>query len=96
MTGIKHDQGKPLWNLLPWKAVEQIVLVLNHGAKKYAPDNWKHVPDARNRYFAALQRHMIQWWEGERLDNESGLPHLAHAGCCLLFLLWFETQEGSR
>lgn len=93
MTGNKHDQQKPKWNLLPWEAIEQIVLVLNHGAEKYSPDGWKHVPDARNRYFAALQRHLIAWWGGEKADRESRLHHLAHAGCCLLFLLWFDLQK---
>ena len=31
---------------------------------------------------------------GEQLDPESKLPHLAHAVCCLLFILWFEETNG--
>jgi hypothetical protein len=33
--GTKNDQGKPRWDLFPFDAAEQIVLVLNFGANKY-------------------------------------------------------------
>ena len=91
--GTKYDTGKDRWDLLPWAEVRDIVRVLTHGAQKYADDNWKAVPDAWDRYFAAAHRHLIAHRLGERLDPESGLPHLAHAACCLLFLAWFERDE---
>lgn len=94
--GKKLDADKPRWDLLPWKATAAIVDVMTYGAKKYAPDNWKVVPDARRRYFAALQRHLVAWWHGERLDPESGLHHLAHAGCCLVFLLTTDIEENEQ
>ena len=40
----------------------------------------------------ACHRHLQAWWSGERLDKESGLPHLAHAVCCLLFLMWGDDE----
>jgi hypothetical protein len=86
-VGRKHDQGKLRWGLLPWDALREIVRVLMKGAAKYAPGNWEHVPEARDRYFDALIRHVTAWYEGERNDPEWGLHHLAHACCCLLFLL---------
>ena len=86
--GRKADAGKPRLSLLPWRTVQQIVAVLEFGAAKYGADNWQRVPNARQRYFDATMRHLLAWWDGERLDAESGLPHLAHAGCCILFLLW--------
>jgi hypothetical protein len=85
--GDKFDSAKSRWDLLPLDSVGRIVEVLTYGAKKYAPDNWRKVPDANNRYFAAALRHLAAWKLGEHLDPESGLPHLAHAGCCILFLL---------
>ena len=89
-AGRKFDVDKNRWDLLPWNAVAEIVKVLTFGARKYAPNNWRYVPEARDRYFSALHRHMQAWWDGEKFDPETGLPHLAHAGCCLLFLLSLE------
>jgi hypothetical protein len=96
MTGIKHDSGKPRWSLLPIGTVAQVVRVLEFGAAKYALDNWKTVPDARTRYFDALMRHVHAWWAGERNDPETGCHHLAHAGCCVLFLLWLDRETAGE
>ena len=46
-VGRKADAGKPRWSLLPWNALGAVVSVLEFGARKYAPGNWRHVPDAR-------------------------------------------------
>jgi hypothetical protein len=89
----KHDAGKPRFSLLPIGAVRSVVKVLEFGAAKYAPDAWQGVPDARRRYYDAAMRHLDAYWSGERDDSESGLPHLAHAACCVLFLLWFSDKE---
>jgi hypothetical protein len=62
------------------------------GAKKYSPDNWKSVPDGKRRYYSAALRHLAAWREGEKLDPETGLPHLSHALCCLLFMSYFDDK----
>lgn len=92
-TGRKHDSNKPRYSLLPTGTVNQVVQVLEYGAVKYEIDNWQHVPSARTRYYDAAMRHIDDWWNGSEIDEESSLPHLAHAICCLLFLLWFDEQE---
>jgi hypothetical protein len=92
--GVKYDGDKPRWDLMPMAQAEEIVKVLTFGAKKYpSADNWKRVEGAKDRYFAAALRHLTAWKNGEQKDKETGLSHLAHAGCCLLFLQWFDTQE---
>lgn len=91
--GRKHDTGKPDYTLLPWDAVEQIVKVLDFGARKYARDNWKHVSDGETRYLAAAFRHLAAYNRGEKVDSETGLSHMAHAGCCILFLLALEKKN---
>jgi hypothetical protein len=87
-VGVKYDQDKPRWSLLPLEAVEEIVKVLTKGAKKYSDNNWKVVDNRRERYYNAAMRHITAWFMGEQNDPEDGMNHLAHAGCCILFLLW--------
>lgn len=98
MRGNKHDAGKPRWNLVPWLALEEIVVVLGLGADDYGVGNWMYVKDARERYFAACMRHLVAWHGGQVRDPKTGRHHLAHAACCLLFLLWFSLagKEGRR
>ena len=93
-VGQKFDQGKPQWSLLPWSALGEVVAVLGFGARKYGAHNWQHVLEAKTRYADAALRHLTAWLSGEQLDPESKLPHLAHAVCCLLFILWFEETNG--
>ena len=83
--GMKFDAGKLDYTLLPWDGVEEVVKVLEFGAAKYARDNWKKVESPR--YVAAAFRHLVAYARGERFDQETGLSHLAHACCCLLFLI---------
>ena len=90
--GRKDDAGKLPYQLLPSDAVEEILRVLDFGAQKYAPRNWEKGM-AWSRPFSALMRHMWAWWRGERTDPETGISHLAHAGCCILFLLSYELRK---
>ena len=84
---------KSRWDLLPAIAIKEIVAVLTKGAEKYAPEGWRDVPDPRERYFAAMQRHIWDWRAGEIIDGEWGLHHLAHAGACLVFLLTLDLEN---
>ena len=67
-----------------------MVDVLEFGSAKYADDNWQKVDNARTRYYNAALRHIDSWWDGEVKDDETGKHHLAHAICCLMFLMWFD------
>lgn len=91
--GQKFDHGKTRWGLLQFAALEKVVQVMTFGAKKYGDDNWQRVSNPEDRYFSAAMRHLIAWQQGENKDQESGLSHLAHAICCLLFLMWFDDQR---
>lgn len=85
--GWKDDQGKPRMELLPFGALLDVAKVLTFGAGKYGPDDWKAVENGEARYTGALLRHLAAWREGEDLDPESGLRHLAHMTSCALILL---------
>ena len=91
--GKKYDSEKPDYSLIPPNALEDVVKVLTFGAKKYAPDNWKYLDNAKRRYFAAAMRHMWAAWRGSPPDVETGLSHWAHAICCVMFLLEMEYEN---
>ena len=87
--GRKDDDGKVRVDLLPAGALGAVARVLTFGANKYGDNNWQNVMP-RSRYYGAALRHLFARARGEVLDRESGLPHLAHAACCVLFLLSYE------
>ena len=88
--GMKFDSGKPDYSLLPFAAVDEVVKVLTYGAAKYDRFNWEKVEAVR--YQAATMRHFSTHMQGEKIDPESGISHLAHAICSLLYLLDFELK----
>jgi hypothetical protein len=83
---VKYDHGKPRMELLsPW-VLEEVAKVMTKGAQKYADHNWR-LGFNWTRPIGACLRHVMAWLRGEDADAESGLPHLAHAICCLMFAL---------
>ena len=132
MSGTKHDQDKPRYELMGYcfdhlvpdglgntlsyevtnwffertsvqslefvalKLVDQVGLptvskVLEFGAKKYAAYNYMNGLKY-SRLLGAFRRHLLGHYE-EYEDPETGLPHLAHAACCILFLIEYETNS---
>jgi hypothetical protein len=90
-TALKFDSGKLDWSLLPWDTLEEIIKVLQFGAGKYSPWNWAEGDGFKyNRLFNSSMRHFIAWfWRREDKDPETGLSHIAHLGCNVLFLLHY-------
>jgi len=68
--------------------LELIVKVLMYGKAKYSEKGWMTVE--KERYIDAHSRHMAAYYKGEHMDEESGLPHLAHALCSLMFVTYLE------
>jgi len=87
----KFDQGKARYDLLPPELLEETAQVLAYGADKYSANNWA-AGASWGRYFAAMMRHMWAWWRGEDNDPETGMSHLAHAACCLGFLMAYQRR----
>lgn len=90
--GVKHDQHKIRWDLVPYDAVNEIAKVLTFGAAKYEARNWEKGMNW-SRAFGALQRHLTRWFHGQDKDKETQLTHLANAGCCLFFLIAWELRK---
>lgn len=74
---IKHDNGKPLISLIEPKFIEGLASVMTQGANKYGRDNWQECKEP-HRYLDALLRHTLKYWDGEKVDTESGKSHLYH------------------
>lgn len=87
--GIKFDGGKLRYELIPFAALEQAVAILTFGAEKYGANNWQNIPDGADRYLGSMLRHAAAHAKGELLDQDSGLPHIAHVITCGLFILHF-------
>lgn len=94
-VGIKFDQEKIRMELLPVRPLEDIADVLTTGAKKYSDNNWRKGFDW-SRIYGSLQRHLSDWKKGIDLDPETAKKHLAHAGCCLMFLLEFSHSGAGK
>lgn len=91
-TGQKDDKDKNRLDLIEPEFIEGVGKVLTFGANKYEPNNWQKVEDAEDRYYAAALRHLIAWRKGEKTDPESGLSHLDHVACNIMFLQHFEKE----
>ena len=84
---VKHDDGKPDWSLVPFESLEGMVKVLEFGAQKYAGWNWTtNGGFPYMRVMRSCLRHLFAWSRGEDIDPESGLSHIHHAMCNLLFI----------
>ena len=88
-SAMKFDGDKLPVNLLSSEALLQTAAVLKFGADKYHAHNWRD-GFVWSRPLAAAMRHIMAFNDGEDCDPESGLSHLAHAACCIMFLLEFE------
>lgn len=91
-TGIKHDTGKLPLHLVPIEAIEEVAKVLAFGADKYTDWNWAKGFKWSRLYSASL-RHLYAHMRGEDKDPETGLSHLAHCACNLLFLVYHEQHK---
>ncbi len=94
MDELKHDEGKLRMDLIPPEAIKGLAKVLTFGTKKYHDRSWEK-GICYSRIFAAVQRHLWSFWEGEDLDDESGLSHLDHAACGIAFLQTYR-ERGIR
>lgn len=95
---FKADSGKPNWYLLMSgkgcaAGLAGVVRVLSfavrpvaEGGKGYTEHSWRRVPNACERYEAAMYRHLNKIALGELVDDESGESHWDHVATNALFL----------
>lgn len=100
-NGTKFDEGKHRMDLITSEFMFAVAMVLTYGAKKYGERNWEKGMKW-GRVYAAAMRHLWAWWGGAgptttsflfgSLDEETKMPHLWHAACCIMFLITFEER----
>lgn len=83
----RYGLAKPGVENVPPTAVLELGRVMAVGASKYGPMNWRHDAVSYSTYYNAAMRHLFEAWDGNDLDFETGLPHIAHAAACLAILL---------
>jgi uncharacterized HAD superfamily protein len=95
IKAYKKDEGKPRMDLLDPEFLVDVAKVLTMGSGKYDQsqkvyqNNWRQGGMRWGQVYAAAQRHMNAFWSGEEIDDESGLPHVAHAACNMMFLHYY-------
>lgn len=87
--GLRYNEGKLRYDLIPWEWEYELAEVLGMGAKKYADRNWELGMDW-SICVAALRRHLKAFQMGESVDPESGRPHLAHVAWNALALMSYD------
>ena len=97
LPGVKLDKGKPDASLLLdfGRALLAVAEVGTFGVKKYTRNGWTEVENARERYTAALMRHLLLEGQGS-VDSDSGLQHDAHAAWNALARLDLRLREEEK
>jgi len=80
-------QAKPRLSDTPTESIKQLGLVHSMGAAKYGAFNWREHNVSATVYYDAAMRHLMAYFDGQDLDPESGLLHLAHVMACASILI---------
>lgn len=73
--------------LYPFTAIIAGAMAFVEGAVKYGRFNWRIAGVSATVYYNALQRHMGAWFNGEDIDEKSGLHHLWKSAACIAILI---------
>lgn len=99
IEGKKYDEGKNRMGLMCEnfsRALWEVAKVSTFGANKYGANNWQLLEHPKERLTDALCRHLFQYMQGQDIDDESGLNHLAHVCWNCLALLEFELKSDEK
>lgn len=78
---------KPALHLVPSALTILVAKVMELGAKKYGPYNWRDKKVRLTVYLSAALRHLLQSLDGADVDEESQQAHEAHAAACMGIIL---------
>jgi len=69
--GLRYNEGKTRYDLLPVFAIDELAKNMTSGAKKYAERNWEKGMNWTT-VLASLKRHLAEWEAGNDYDPEDG------------------------
>lgn len=73
--GIK----KVPFHCIPMKTMAEVGLAMMEGGRKYGAHNYRVEGVLMSTYMDSTVRHLVDWWEGEDIDPDSGVHHLVKA-----------------
>lgn len=82
----KAKAHKPRPELLPPIALLQVADVMRFGASKYGARSYAEGAST-DRLMGSALRHLLSFQASIDIDEESSLPHLAHAAANILIML---------
>jgi len=93
MSWKKFDKGKSNVELIPGDVLLEVWEILWFGKEKYWKNNWQLLENFEDRYIGAALRHIYQFQNWEKFDDESGKSHLSHALTNLIFLVYKQLKD---
>lgn len=90
-AGLRFDEGKIRFDLIPPEWHWALADVMTEGVKKYAERNWEKGM-SWSKMIGCAGRHILKFMCGERYDDETGCHHLAMAAWNLLSLMSYDLR----
>lgn len=82
MVGVR----KAPMSTVPANVLAEIGVAMLEGASKYGRHNYRAVGVRGSVYYDGTMRHLMDWWEGQDLDPDSGMSHITKAITSLVVL----------
>lgn len=90
---IKHTNPKDAvgtrkvsMSCVPARVLAEVANALHEGARKYGRHKYRVSGVRASVYYDASLRHLMQWFEGEDIDADSGISHVSKAIAGLIVL----------
>jgi len=68
------------------KVMLELGLAMMEGGRKYGTHNYRKMGVRGSVYYNAAMRHMMDFWEGQDIDPDSGVHHIVKAIACMAIL----------
>lgn len=78
---------KPAMSSVPPAALIHLMRAMADGRKKYGMMNWREKKVSSTIYYDAAMRHLMAWFDGEQIADDSKVHHLGHAMACMAIIL---------